>query len=105
MGDMNTTTAMVLGALAVLFVALIIIIALLVRMGRMLGTAKQSGAPAYDTAAYIEPGVPDEVVAAIAAAVACMMGGAGHSVRSVRRAAETGGAWRRAGMLQNTKAF
>lgn len=52
----------------------------------------------------VEEGIPGEVVAAIAAAVACVLPGA--RIASVRRAARPArSAWSMAGLLENTKPF
>lgn len=112
--------AWIIGLLAVLFVLLVLIL----RAVRSQGAAVRSlqsrlfrsgnpqpvpphapqGAPAGTGAPAVEAGIPEEVVAAIAAAVSCLSPGA--ALRSVRRCA--GGpqsAWRAAGLLESTRPF
>ena len=70
-----------------------------------------SPAPAAPTAAKpapaVEPGIPGEVVAAIAAAVCCLEDGA--AIQSVRRLPRASAlrrdAWGQAGLAQNTRPF
>ena len=62
---------------------------------------------AAPVAAQQPAGIPGEVIAALSAAVAMMMG-EGARIRSVRRvgnAAGTRSAWSMAGLLDNTRAF
>lgn len=52
----------------------------------------------------LQPGIPGEIVAAIAAAVCCME--PGTVVTSVRRAPQNGvSAWKMAGLLESTRPF
>lgn len=55
----------------------------------------------------VSDGIPGEVIAAIAAAVAYMEDGKSYTVRSVRRAPQTQGrpAWSTAAILENTRPF
>ena len=77
------------------------------------GTVQKSGppkaAPAPVPAApapVVEEGIPGEVVAAISAAVACMLGSdKPFAVRSVKRARESRPAWNAAGIAENTRPF
>lgn len=63
--------------------------------------ARQAPAAPEET---VQAGVPGEIVAAIAAAVACLDPGA--VVTSVRRAPQGGvSAWKLAGLLENTRPF
>lgn len=63
--------------------------------------------PAAKPAPAVEPGIPGEVVAAIAAAVCCLEDGA--AIQSVRRLPRAGAlrrdAWGQAGLAQNTRPF
>lgn len=63
--------------------------------------------PAAKPAPAVEPGIPGEVVAAIAAAVCCLEDGAAiQSVRRLPRAsAPRRDAWGQAGLAQNTRPF
>ncbi len=63
-------------------------------------------APA-EKAPAIQKGIPAEVIAVIAAAVACVIGG-GAKIVGVRRSTRSGQgktAWRNAGVADNTRAF
>lgn len=63
-------------------------------------------APVSAPAPVVEEGIPGEVVAAISAAVACMMGpDKPFAVRSVKRARESRPAWNAAGIAENTRPF
>ncbi len=67
------------------------------------GEAAVSG-PRPSPAPEVRPGIPGEIVAAIAAAVYCMEPGA--VVTSVRRSPRNGvSAWKMAGLLENTRPF
>lgn len=63
--------------------------------------------PAAKPAPAVEPGIPGEAVAAIAAAVCCLEDGA--AIQSVRRLPRAGAlrrdAWGQAGLAQNTRPF
>ena len=53
----------------------------------------------------IEDGIPGDVVAAIAAAVAYTSGGRNFAVRSIRRDRSSRSAWGTAGVIDNTRPF
>lgn len=58
------------------------------------------------TAAAAKDGIPEEVIAAISAAVYVMYGSSGATVTSIRRAAQPArSAWAMAGLLENTRPF
>lgn len=66
----------------------------------------KAAAPAAAPAPVVERGIPNEVVAAIGAAVACMMGPDQHfAVRSVKRAKGARPVWNVAGIADNTRPF
>lgn len=107
------TSNMILIGFGIVIAALIILICLMAYLGRAVGsltkpnnndTAQYSANPILSVVPAVEQGISDEVVAVIAAAVACMMGeGTGFTVRSVRRAPRK--EWQMAGMVQNTRSF
>lgn len=67
--------------------------------------APAAAAPAAPAPApYVEEGIPAEVVAAIAAAVACMDGGK-YTLRSLTRVKDGRGAWGLAGVVSGTEPF
>lgn len=70
------------------------------------GTPSDSSAPEPVPGPQVEAGIPDEVVAAISAAVFCTMGES-VSVVSVRHSKRAGSrsAWGQAGVWTNTKPF
>jgi sodium pump decarboxylase gamma subunit len=117
---LSKTGEVVIPGLLFVFIALIILIGSVEGVGRLLSRAAaraaakpgngagQAGAPPAPAAA----GVPAETVAAIAAAVACVMEetspGVPYTVASVSRAGGGRGArpvWGFAGMQQNTRPF
>lgn len=54
----------------------------------------------------VQEGIPGEVIAAISAALACMEGGAGYTLRSVKRIKASGrSAWGQAGINAYTEPF
>ena len=70
------------------------------------GGAKKSAAPAAKKAsAPVSGGVPGEVVAAISAAVAEVMGTGNFKIHSIRKKTESRSAWGLAGVLDSTRPF
>lgn len=63
--------------------------------------APRAAAPVAPASAYVEPGVPGEVVAVIMAAI-CAMGDGQYTLKAVRRGANN---WGRAGMAEVTAPF
>lgn len=62
--------------------------------------------PAYVTAPTIEEGIPEEVIAVIAAAVAACEGTGGKTrIKSIKKANGGRSAWANAGVLDNTRPF
>jgi len=121
--DWTQTWSVVLVGLVVVFAVLLILVAICWAMGKIFSavtggknggtqTGKKSEAapaPAVKKEAaspIVEEGISDEIVAAISAAVACMMGsGKPFALKSVRRAKETRRAWSAAGIAENTRPF
>ena len=63
-------------------------------------------AEAAAPAPKVQSGIPGEVVAAIAAALACMGGGEKKfAIRSIKRAKKGRNAWSSAGVMSNTEPF
>lgn len=57
-------------------------------------------------APVVETGISGEIIAAISAAIACMDGGAGYTLRSVKRVKASGrSAWGQAGVSAYTEPF
>lgn len=68
--------------------------------------APAKAAPAAKKAPNVEAGIPAEVVAVIAAAVAAMDSGSGYTLRSVKRVKASGrSAWGQAGVSAYTEPF
>lgn len=121
--DWTQTWSVVLVGLVVVFAVLLILVAICWAMGKIFSAVtggKNGGAqagkkseaapvPAVKKEAaspIVEEGISDEIVAAISAAVACMMGsGKSFTLKSVRRAKETRSAWSAAGIAENTRPF
>lgn len=117
------TWSVVLVGLVVVFSVLLILVAICWVMGRIFSAltggknggaqagkkSEAASAPAVKKEAaspVVEDGISDEIVAAISAAVACMMGsGKSFALKSVRRAKETRSAWSSAGIAENTRPF
>lgn len=112
--NIELTIAIALVGLTIVIIALIVFAAILAHQGKILGgivnphkkelspsASIKSAAPAVDQ------GIGDDVVAAIAAAVAYMMGEGtgGYTIRSVKRASAPRKAWQMAGIMQNTRSF
>lgn len=54
----------------------------------------------------VQNGIPEEVVAAIAAAVYTLYGSTGHTITSIKRSERPArSAWATAGLLENTRPF
>ena len=128
MGDLGQAVNMLFVMMAIVFLILILLIVIIKLMGIVLGAfhnrekgpsgpsspsggAGQGGQKNQPNlivpAPEVESGIPEEVVAVIAAAVAAMDGSAGaHSVIcSVSRAKGQKNAWSMAGLLKSTNPF
>ena len=107
------TWSVVLVGLVVVFSVLLILVAICWVMGKIFSAltggkngGAQAGKKSEAASPVVEDGISDEIVAAISAAVACMMGsGKPFALKSVRRAKETRSAWSAAGIAENTRPF
>lgn len=117
------TWSVVLVGLVVVFAVLLILVTICWAMGKIFSSvsggnggekkaskkAEAAPAPAVKkeaAAPVVEEGISDEVVAAISAAIACMMGsGKTFALRSVSRARGARSAWSAAGLAENTRPF
>jgi sodium pump decarboxylase gamma subunit len=61
--------------------------------------------PAAAPAPYVEPGIPEEVVVAIAAAIAAMEGGSNYKLRSLTRKKDSRNPWGVAATISYTQLF
>lgn len=111
----------VVPGLLIVFLALVILIAAVFVMGRVFSTSKGGGtapkakaspppaAAAPAKAAPVSGGISGETVAAITAAVACVMEetapGIPYAITGVTRASSGRPVWGFAGMQQNTRPF
>ncbi len=122
MGSIEFALSVVLVGITIVFLALIGLTLIFMLYGKIAssllnkkkddsGKPPLSGKPNKAASAktpVVEKGIPGEVIAAISAAVACMMGAGaqgGYTVRSVKRAASPRSQWRAAGIWQNTRPF
>lgn len=127
MDIMGKILEVVVPGFLIVFIALVILIAMVWLMGSIVGSktgkkkdkapkAAPAAAPVKATAPAPAPstpppagGIPEETVAAISAAVACVMAesspGVPYSIRNISRARESRPIWGLAGMQQNTKPF
>lgn len=108
--------------LVVVFAALIALSGAIWIMGKLMSaitgnkSGKNDGEKAKATAvaapantnvaqATVNSGISGDVVAAISAAVAMMMGGKAFAVKSIKRAKSARPAWASAGVVENTRPF
>ena len=117
--DWGFSLAVVITGLVVVFAVLVILVLLCSIMGsvfKSMNSKKDSKPEAPKTekkaeisrtaAPMVEAGIPGEVVAAISAAVACMMGSnQAFAVRKISRAKGGRPAWNAAGIAENTHPF
>lgn len=106
-------TALLIG-LVIVFVMLIFVMNRIKSFGAAKDTQKSASAGPvlaagngqHKAAPIAEAGIPEEVVAAISAAVYMMYGTSGAAVTSIRRSAQPArSAWAMAGLLENTRPF
>ena len=125
MSDMQLAVVIIISGLVIVFLALIVLIAMIWAMGKVLSSFKRDKKPSAPKQAQAAPaapkpaaptpkaqvaeeGIPGEVVAAISAAVAFMMeetGASGYVVKSIKRAREARPVWGLAGITENTRPF
>ncbi len=121
--DWNLALSVILSGIVIVFIALVILIIAVLLVGKIMTSVQGKETPnktqknekkEVTTKAVpnppqlmkVEQGIPGEVVAAISAAVASMMGGSSnYSIKSVKRAREARPVWSLAGMMENTKPF
>ncbi len=119
----SETWATVIIGLGVVFAVLLVLVFLCWVLSKVMGGVVKSDKPQADkkeapkakktpapqvqkTAPVVEDGISNEVVAAISAAVACMMGaGKPFAIRSVKRARGARPVWSAAGIAENTRPF
>lgn len=112
--DWTLAGSVMLSGLVIVFAALIILICLVLLMGKALEMTGKSKAAAPKPQAEepppaVQDGAGEETVAAITAAVACVMQesapGAAYQITGIRRTKEPRPVWGFAGMQQNTRPF
>lgn len=123
--DLAFAFSVIFTGIVIVFLVLVVLIAVMMIMGRVLGShtdtpaggasgkeAPRAAAPAAPSPVIkkmeVEEGIGDEIVAVIAAAIAALTGGAGKAV-SIRRAkqgrASGRSSWSLAGLQENTQPF
>lgn len=127
MGDLGQAVNMLFVMMAIVFLILILLIVIIKLMGIILGafhnrgkgSSGSSGGAGADQGGQknqpnliapvpaVENGIPEEVIAVIAAAVSAMDDSAGTRsvIRSVSRAKGQKNAWSMAGLLKSTNPF
>ena len=108
-GNPEPSVGVVVATGLILVFGVLVLLYLLITLEGIIFTSvdrKKKGAPAPKKAPVVEAGIPGEVVAAIAAAVACMDGGERYTLRSVKRTRVSGrSAWGQAGVVAYTEPF
>ena len=107
-GNPEPSVGVVVATGLILVFGVLVLLYLLITLEGIIFTSvdrKKKGAPA-PKAPVVEAGIPGEVVAAIAAAIACMDGGEHYTLRSVKRTRVSGrSAWGQAGVVAYTEPF
>ena len=114
-GNPEPSVGVVVATGLILVFGVLVLLYLLITLEGIIFTSvdrrKKGAAPAPVKAAapkapVVEAGIPGEVVAAIAAAIACMDGGEHYTLRSVKRTRVSGrSAWGQAGVVAYTEPF
>lgn len=125
--DWGQILSVVFTGIAVVFMALLILIVVVTIMGKIfesINNSKKNNQPAPEvkkapvvaakpavvqTPAVSEDGLTDEVVAAISAAISCVMASEGEvkpfAIKSIKRVRDSRNAWNMAGITDNTRPF
>lgn len=117
--QMNTkfVTTVVITGLVVVFIALILLVVFIAVFGKaFIAASKGEKAKSNTSQASIqvkeiptitEPGIDDEIIAVIAAAISAISSETGKklAIRSIKRADSSVNLWARAGVLENTRPF
>ena len=114
-GNPEPSVGVVVATGLILVFGVLVLLYLLITLEGIIFTSvdrRKKGAPApkkkaaAPKAPVVEAGIPGEVVAAIAAAIACMDGGEHYTLRSVKRTRVSGrSAWGQAGVVAYTEPF
>ena len=113
-GNPEPSVGVVVATGLILVFGVLVLLYLLITLEGIIFTSvdrRKKAAPAPVKAAapkapVVEAGIPGEVVAAIAAAIACMDGGEHYTLRSVKRTRVSGrSAWGQAGVVAYTEPF
>ena len=112
-GNPEPSVGVVVATGLILVFGVLVLLYLLITLEGIIFTSvdrRKKGAPAPKKEAapapVVEAGIPGEVVAAIAAAIACMDGGEHYTLRSVKRTRVSGrSAWGQAGVVAYTEPF
>ena len=117
--NVGTVVIVGFGMVVAILVALVLILSLQGKFFQNMDKSKASKAQAVVKAAavvpvapaavapapYVEPGIPEEVVVAIAAAIAAMEGGSNYTLRSLTRKKDSRNPWGVAATLSYTQPF
>lgn len=125
MENLNLALVVLISGLLVVFLMLLLLTALIWLYGKIISSAGGKGgkkqdkpekkpesaaAPKASSAlkqATVEPknGIPSEIIAVIAAAVASLEGGSKYTIRGIKRSKPARSAWGNAGVMDNTRPF
>ena len=125
MDNMTQAFILLLAGFVVVFVVLILLIIIVTLYGKIITAIQNKGkkkkTKAEETARKIpkeavtvetyedkgddDGGIPDEIIAVIAAAVDAVYGEKPHKIKKVKKSRNTRSAWSRAGIIDNTRPF
>lgn len=125
MDNLGLSLVVLISGLLVVFLVLILLTALIWLYGNIVSNISGKGgtkqnkaekkpepvaapkaiAPVKKASAEAKPGIPGEIIAVIAAAVASLEGGSKYVIRGVKRSKPSRSAWGTAGVMDNTRPF
>ena len=129
MENMDLALTLLIAGFLIVFAVLILLIVIIIIYGKIIQAVQkksderkqkkaeqqvqESSVKAAETATPVtenisddsDGGVPDEIIAVIAAAVDAVYGGKSHKIKSVKRSRNARSAWGNAGVIENTRPF
>lgn len=129
MENMNLALTLLLAGFIIVFAVLVLLIVIITIYGKIIQAVQKKSAErkqkkaeqkaqetpvkaaetvtpvAESTTTDNDGGIPDEIIAVIAAAVDAVYGGKSHKIKSVKRSRNARSAWGNAGVIENTRPF